>query len=121
MASLVARRGVPRAFPTAARALSAAVTSCDVCVIGGGGLGVWAAIAAAEAGAKVVLLEQFAPAHDRGSSHGDGRIYRFACVSRYFTVNSKGLRIAALTARWHTRAQSAFSANNAEPRAHLSL
>ena len=49
----------------------------DVVVVGGGVMGVWAAIRAAQAGAKrVVLLEQFEPGHAWGSSHGDGRIVR---------------------------------------------
>ena len=33
-------------------------------------VGVWSAIRAAQAGASVVLLEQFQPGHERGSSHG---------------------------------------------------
>lgn len=43
-------------------------------------MGVFAAIAARKQGATVALADQFAPAHDRGSSHGDGRIYRFAYI-----------------------------------------
>ena len=50
----------------------------DVVVVGGGVMGVWTAIALAKRGASVCLAEQFAPAHEKGSSHGDGRIYRLA-------------------------------------------
>jgi len=41
-------------------------------------MGVWAAIMAAKRGASTVLADQFEIAHERGSSHGDGRIYRLA-------------------------------------------
>ena len=50
----------------------------DVCVVGGGVMGSWAAARAAERGASVALLEQYEPASTHGSSHGDGRIFRFA-------------------------------------------
>eukprot|EP00931_Biecheleriopsis_adriatica_P100391 TRINITY_DN75715_c0_g1_i1.p1 TRINITY_DN75715_c0_g1~~TRINITY_DN75715_c0_g1_i1.p1 ORF type:complete len:438 (+),score=77.39 TRINITY_DN75715_c0_g1_i1:54-1367(+) len=50
----------------------------DVVVVGGGVMGVWAAIMAARRGACVALAEQFEPDHHQGSSHGDGRIYRLA-------------------------------------------
>ncbi len=50
----------------------------DLIVIGGGVMGSWTAIAAAQKGASVVLADQYTPAHENGSSHGDGRIYRLA-------------------------------------------
>jgi sarcosine oxidase len=50
----------------------------DCTVIGLGGFGSAAAYAAARRGLKVLGLEQFAPAHDRGSSHGETRIIRRA-------------------------------------------
>ena len=50
----------------------------DLLVVGGGVMGAWTAIAARKRGASVMLADQFLPAHDRGSSHGDGRIYRLA-------------------------------------------
>ena len=52
----------------------------DVVVVGGGVMGVWAAINARKLGASVALADQFPPAHEHGSSHGDGRIYRFAYI-----------------------------------------
>ena len=47
-------------------------------VVGGGVLGSWIAARAAAKGASTVLIEQFDPGHERGSSHGDGRVLRFA-------------------------------------------
>lgn len=48
----------------------------DVVVIGLGGMGSAAARTLAARGARVVGLERFGPAHDRGSSHGASRIIR---------------------------------------------
>ena len=50
----------------------------DVIVIGLGGMGSAAAAHLAARGRRVLGLEQFTPAHDRGSSHGDSRIIRQA-------------------------------------------
>lgn len=50
----------------------------DCIVIGLGGFGSAAAYAAAKRGLRVLGLEQFGPAHDRGSSHGETRIIRRA-------------------------------------------
>ncbi len=50
----------------------------DVIVIGLGGMGSAAAFHLARRGIKVLGLEQFTPAHDRGSSHGESRIIRQA-------------------------------------------
>jgi sarcosine oxidase len=47
-------------------------------IIGAGGAGVSTAYALAKRGADVTLLEQFAVGHDRGSSQGHSRIFRFA-------------------------------------------
>ena len=50
----------------------------DVVVIGAGAMGSATAWWLARRGVDVVLLEQFELGHDRGSSHGDTRIFRFA-------------------------------------------
>jgi N-methyl-L-tryptophan oxidase len=50
----------------------------DTIVIGGGIVGTSTADALLRKGEKVLLIEQFDPGHTRGSSHGDGRIIRFA-------------------------------------------
>lgn len=49
----------------------------DVIVIGSGVVGAATAAALARQGQSVTLLEQFGLNHNRGSSHGDGRIIRF--------------------------------------------
>lgn len=51
-------------------------TSFDVIVVGLGGMGSAAAFHLARRGARVLGLDKFAPAHDRGSSHGGSRIIR---------------------------------------------
>jgi sarcosine oxidase len=48
----------------------------EVAVVGGGVMGLATTRALAQAGRDVVLLEQFAIGHDRGSSHGGSRIFR---------------------------------------------
>jgi sarcosine oxidase len=50
----------------------------DAIVIGTGGVGSAAAYHLARRGAKVLGLDRFPPAHDRGSSHGETRIIRQA-------------------------------------------
>jgi sarcosine oxidase len=50
----------------------------DLVVIGAGAVGSAALRAASECGAKALCLEQHAPAHERGSSHGHSRIFRHA-------------------------------------------
>ena len=50
--------------------------SYDVIVIGLGGMGSAAAYHLAARGQRVLGLEQFTPAHDKGSSHGGSRIIR---------------------------------------------
>jgi sarcosine oxidase len=46
-------------------------------VVGAGALGAASAIALVERGARVTVLERFGLLHDRGSSHGRARIFRF--------------------------------------------
>jgi sarcosine oxidase len=55
-----------------------AVTAFDVIVIGLGGMGSAAAAHLAGRGQRVLGLEQFAPAHAFGSSHGRSRVIRLA-------------------------------------------
>jgi sarcosine oxidase len=50
----------------------------DVIILGLGAMGSAAAAAAARRGLRVLGLEQFSPAHNRGSSHGRSRIIREA-------------------------------------------
>lgn len=50
----------------------------DIAVIGGGLAGAATAWSVARRGRSVALFEQFAPGHDRGSSHGSARIFRRA-------------------------------------------
>src|SRR3979409_937623 len=52
------------------------MSAVDVAVIGLGAMGSAALTHPASRGQKVVGIEQFAPGHDRGSSHGDTRIIR---------------------------------------------
>jgi sarcosine oxidase len=47
-------------------------------IVGAGGAGAATAYALAKRGASVTVLEQFAVGHDRGSSQGHSRIFRFA-------------------------------------------
>ncbi|MFC4029879.1 FAD-dependent oxidoreductase [Streptomyces polygonati] len=63
-----------------------------VVVVGGGVMGSSAAWHLAARGDEVVLLEQFAPGHDRGSSHGSSRIFRLAYADPFYL----GLAVRAL-------------------------
>jgi sarcosine oxidase len=54
------------------------VPSFDVIVLGCGGVGSSAAYHAASRDARVLALDQFPTAHDRGSSHGETRLIRKA-------------------------------------------
>ncbi len=54
-----------------------AVERTDVVVVGAGAMGSATAWWLARRGRSVVLLEQFAKGHGRGSSHGGTRIFRF--------------------------------------------
>ena len=63
-----------------------ATSAYDVAVIGLGGMGSATAYHLARRGAKVLGLEQFGPAHDQGSSHGQSRIIRLAYFEGAFYV-----------------------------------
>ena len=54
------------------------VRSADIIIVGAGVMGAATARALRRSGRKVLLLEQFAPGHVRGSSHGRTRIFRFS-------------------------------------------
>jgi sarcosine oxidase len=54
------------------------VQRVDAVVVGGGIMGAASAWSLVRRGWSVVLLEQFEPAHTRGSSHGGSRIFRLA-------------------------------------------
>lgn len=66
----------------------------DVIVIGGGLMGSATAWRLAVRGADVVLLEQFEPGHDRGSSYGSSRIFRLAYpVESYVRLAADALEL----------------------------
>ena len=52
--------------------------TADVLIVGAGVMGCAAAYQLAKDGARVLLFDQFAVGHDRGSSHGPSRIIRLA-------------------------------------------
>jgi sarcosine oxidase len=70
------------------------VRDYDVIVIGAGGAGSSSALELARRGKRVLLLERFQVGHDRGSSHGHSRIFRFA----YDEADYARLAVAALKA-----------------------
>lgn len=57
----------------------------DHVVVGGGAMGAATAWQLASRGHSVALIEQFGIAHDRGSSHGAVRIFRFAYRNPLYT------------------------------------
>ena len=50
----------------------------EVVVVGAGVMGAATARALARAGRDTLLVEQFEPGHERGSSHGSSRIVRLS-------------------------------------------
>ncbi len=55
------------------------MTQCyDVIIVGLGGMGSAAAYHLAARGKRALGLEQFSPAHDKGSNHGKNRVIRQA-------------------------------------------
>jgi sarcosine oxidase len=54
------------------------IKNFDTIVLGAGAMGSAAAYHLARDGQRVLLLEQFKLAHNRGSSHGESRIFRYA-------------------------------------------
>lgn len=57
---------------------SASSSHYDVIVVGLGALGAATLYQLSQRGARVLGIDQFAPPHDQGSSHGDSRITRLA-------------------------------------------
>lgn len=70
----------------------------DVAVIGTGGVGSAALYYLAKSGASVIGIDQFAPPHDRGSSHGDTRVIRMA----YFEHPDYVPLLRQAYRNWHT-------------------
>jgi sarcosine oxidase len=52
----------------------------DVAVVGLGAMGAHALWRLAVRGVQVIGIEQFTPGHDQGSSHGQTRLFRVACM-----------------------------------------
>ena len=50
----------------------------DICVIGVGTVGAFAGYYLAKKGLKTALVDIYSPPHDKGSYHGDTRIFRIA-------------------------------------------
>jgi sarcosine oxidase len=69
-----------------------AKTEYDCIIIGAGAAGAATAYQLSKRGKSVLLLEQFALGHDRGSSHGHSRIFRFA----YGTLEYSRMAVQAL-------------------------
>lgn len=62
----------------------------DIVVVGAGITGASTARALAQAGRGVLLVEQFEPGHDRGSSHGTSRIFRLSYPDQHFVRLAQG-------------------------------
>ena len=62
----------------------------DIVVIGAGITGVATARALAQAGRGVILVEQFGPGHERGSSHGASRIFRLSYPDPHYVRLAQG-------------------------------
>lgn len=61
----------------------------DLVILGGGVMGAAAAVAGANSGRAVLLLEQFQPAHKQGSSHGDCRIVRVSYPEPFYVAMAR--------------------------------
>jgi sarcosine oxidase len=64
----------------------------DIVVVGAGITGASTARALAQAGRGVLLVDQFEPGHDRGSSHGSSRIFRLSYPDQHFVRLAQGAR-----------------------------
>jgi sarcosine oxidase len=70
--------------PTPSFVTGRTLTDTQVIVIGGGVMGAASAWALARRGVQVCLLEQFAPGHALGASHGRARIFRLAYAEQLY-------------------------------------
>jgi len=66
----------------------------EIVVVGAGIMGVATARALAQAGRRVVLLEQFDLGHVRGSSHGASRIFRLTYPDQHYVRLAQGAQLA---------------------------
>ena len=55
-----------------------AAFDAEIAIVGAGVMGRATAAALARAGRKVVVLEQFGSDHNRGSSHGNARVFKLS-------------------------------------------
>lgn len=70
------------------------VRSADILIVGAGVMGAATARALRRSGRRVVLLEQFSPGHQRGSSHGRTRIFRYSYPDpAYVRMAERSLRL----------------------------
>ncbi|MDP9068238.1 MAG: N-methyl-L-tryptophan oxidase [Actinomycetota bacterium] len=70
------------------------VREADVVIVGAGVMGAATAWALAPSGRDVVVLEQFTPAHRRGSSHGRTRIFRLSYPdARWVRMAQRALKL----------------------------
>ncbi len=79
------------------------MTRVDVVIVGGGAMGMGAALALARRGREVLVLEQFEIGNDLGSSHDHSRILRFA----YFEHPEYGRMAARSRDMWRSIEQEA--------------
>lgn len=85
----------------------------DVIVVGAGAMGSAAAWWLSRRGRSVLLLDQYAAGHDRGSSHGPSRIFRLGYPdSRYAALAVEALHL------WHDL-EEASGAHLLEPRGSI--
>lgn len=61
----------------------------DTIIIGGGIVGAATADSLTQRQQKLLLLDQFAPGHEHGSSHGDGRIIRYDYPEAFYVQMSR--------------------------------
>lgn len=66
----------------------------DIVVVGAGIMGVAAAKALAQTGRGVIVLEQFEPGHEHGSSHGGSRIFRLSYPDPHHVRLAQGALLA---------------------------